>query len=148
MRECDIPKTAFTVAGEKYEFLCMPFGLVNAPRTFQRAMNDLFSHLNSVKVYLDDILIHSRNIADHHNHLNEVLGILKIKGSFINWKKSYVCKQEVVYLGQVINDVGIKPEICKIKLLENLVPKKLKDLQKILGLINWLDHTFPTYRAK
>jgi putative transposase len=54
-----IELTAFVIAGRHYEFLRMPFGLVNAPRTFQRVMTSIFADLKYVRVYLDDILIFS-----------------------------------------------------------------------------------------
>lgn len=61
MAEDSIPYTAFSICNEQYEFLRMPFGLTNAPKTFQKAMNRIFGHLPYIKIYLDDLLIHSTN---------------------------------------------------------------------------------------
>ena len=72
----DVPKTALTANGEHYEFLVMPFGLTNAPTTFQRCMNGLFKHLPFAVVYLDDILIFSKNQEEHLHHVEAVLSIL------------------------------------------------------------------------
>lgn len=72
----DVPKTAFTAAGEHYEFMVLPFGLTNAPATFQRCMNGLFRHLPFVAVYLDDILIFSKTAEEHLQHIRQVLQIL------------------------------------------------------------------------
>jgi hypothetical protein len=94
----DISKTAFILAGEKYEFLRMPFGLANAPRTFQHTMNGLLKDFDFVKVYLDDILIHSKNIEEHFTHLRAVLETLKNVNASINWEKSNFAKAEVNYL--------------------------------------------------
>jgi len=74
IKEEDIHKTAFRTHSGHFEFLVMPFGLCNAPATFQREMNTLFGHLPFVKVYLDDILVASKTAEEHQRHLDEVLG--------------------------------------------------------------------------
>ncbi len=79
MNPDDIYKTAFITPFGQYEFLRMPFGLTNAPRTFQMAMNDILGHLSFIRVYLDDVLICSKNDKDHFEHINIVLTIFKQK---------------------------------------------------------------------
>ncbi|KAG0440785.1 Retrovirus-related Pol polyprotein from transposon [Dictyocoela muelleri] len=85
--EKSIQYTAFGINNKRYEFLRMPFGLSNAPRTFQRAMNELLNHLPYVKVYIDDILIHSEDEEKHCDHINEVLKLLHENGLSINFDK-------------------------------------------------------------
>ncbi|KAG0435213.1 Polyprotein P3 [Dictyocoela muelleri] len=68
--------TAFCLENEKFKWLRMPFGLSNAPRTFQRAIVTIFSKLSFVKIYLDDIIIHSKNKDDHANHLKTDIQLL------------------------------------------------------------------------
>ena len=71
MHKDSIEKTAFVTADEKYEWLELLMGLTNAPSSFQRIMNNALSDLicTCVKVYLDDIIIHSKSVAEHMKHL-------------------------------------------------------------------------------
>ncbi|KAF9761270.1 Retrovirus-related Pol polyprotein from transposon [Nosema granulosis] len=82
MYPTDIEKTAFGCREGLYEFLKMPFGLVNGPATFQRVMNEILSEFinKCVVVYMDDILIYSRTEADHKEDVQRVLKVLKEKG--------------------------------------------------------------------
>ncbi|KAG0436691.1 Retrovirus-related Pol polyprotein from transposon 17.6 [Dictyocoela muelleri] len=80
--------TSFSIFGEHYEYLRMPFGLSNAPRTFQRAMNHLIGEYDFVKIFLDDILIHSRDFESHTKYLTTILKIFKNNNVAINFDKS------------------------------------------------------------
>lgn len=135
----DIHKTSFVILGRQYEFLRMPFGLSNAPRTFQRAMVNLLGHLEFVKIFLDDILIHSRNKEEHLLHLKEIFKIFKNNKIAINWQKSKFNKRSVTYLGMQISQSGIKADNTTIQKLKhiNMHPKSVKELRQILGLLNW-----------
>ncbi|KAG0435260.1 Retrovirus-related Pol polyprotein from transposon 17.6, partial [Dictyocoela muelleri] len=109
-----------------------------APREFQKCMNNLFSNLDFVKIFLDDMLIFSESIELHEKHLNNVLKILKKVGASINFEKSNFCQREVTYLGNIISEDGIKPDISRIDKLVNFKqPKSFKDVMKLVGFINW-----------
>ncbi|KAG0440502.1 Retrovirus-related Pol polyprotein from transposon 17.6 [Dictyocoela muelleri] len=84
----DIPKTGFKILRRTFVFNKMPFGLCNAPTTFQLTMEAILKGILNIFIYLDDILIFSRNIADHLKHLNSVLSRLIEYGVSINYDKS------------------------------------------------------------
>ena len=91
MAEGDRHKTAFRGTNGHYEYTVMPMGLTNAPAIFQRAMHKALGKLCGVKgccvVYLDDIIIHSRNLAEHTRHLRLVLAALDREGYSCTLKK-------------------------------------------------------------
>ena len=76
--EEDVPKTAFRTPQGLYEFRVLSFGLTNAPAAFQREMNMIFGQLDFVLVYLDDILVFSRDPEQHAEHLSQVLQLLRV----------------------------------------------------------------------
>ncbi|KAG0435920.1 Transposon Tf2-6 polyprotein, partial [Dictyocoela muelleri] len=129
--------TAFSIFGEHYEFLRMPFGLTNAPRTFQKAMNKMLGDFEFVKIFLDDILIHSPDAETHENHLIQVLSKLKESNVSINFDKSRFFKTEVVYLGHKIDKNGTRADTSRLLPFEKIIPKTKKQLQRLIGLLNW-----------
>ncbi|KAG0438590.1 Retrovirus-related Pol polyprotein from transposon opus [Dictyocoela muelleri] len=114
MKEADIEKTGFTLMNRSYVFLRMPFGLTNAPRTFQFAMTKIFSDLAFVKIYLDDILVHSKTLEDHLTHLQHVFQCIKYYGVSVNFENSNFGLEEIKYLGFVINKEGIKANLTAV----------------------------------
>ncbi|KAG0437535.1 Retrovirus-related Pol polyprotein from transposon 17.6 [Dictyocoela muelleri] len=138
MHKDSIKFTSFIILNEQYEYLRMPFGLTNAPRTFQRIIQRLLSEFNFVKVYLDDILIHSKNKEDHSKHVLKVCERLKQEGLTINLEKSDFMKYKIEYLGHYVTPQGYFPRIDKLELYKkNNIPKTKRQLQKLLGILNW-----------
>ncbi|KAJ9534829.1 hypothetical protein QJQ45_017277 [Haematococcus lacustris] len=101
--EDDIPKTAFRTRYGHYEFTVLPFGLCNAPATFQQLMNDVFKpHLDDfVLVYLDDILVFSKSAADHERHLHLTLSLLRQHQLCANLAKCAFWLDTVDFLGHI-----------------------------------------------
>ncbi|GBG86952.1 hypothetical protein CBR_g44405 [Chara braunii] len=115
IRPEDQHKTAFQTRYGLYEFVVMPFGLCNAPDTFQHAMNRIFhDYLDKfVIVYLDDILIFSKTVEEHVAHLDEVLSLLRQHKFKINGEKCEFGRTRVLYLGYEISAKGLKPNDAK-----------------------------------
>lgn len=88
MSKAAIKYTAFDLPFKRYKFLRMPFGLSNAPKSFQKAMMHALRGLDFVRVYLDDILVASNNIEEHCDYISQVLDRLKNFGFTINFEKS------------------------------------------------------------
>ena len=140
MKEEDKQKTAFTCCYGLYEFNVMPFGLKNAPPTFQRLMIELFrKQLDEfVVVYIDDILVYSKTFEDHMKHLKIVFEILQKANLMIKLKKCKFCEQNIEFLGHIVGKDGLKPEPGKIdKVKELKAPTNVKGVRSILGLCSY-----------
>ncbi|KAG0441354.1 Transposon Tf2-6 polyprotein [Dictyocoela muelleri] len=137
IEENDVFKTGFILMNKTYVFKRMPFGLCNAPSTFQKAMNNIFNEMKGVLVYMDDILLFSNTISDHKVLLNSVFEKLIGLGVSINFEKSVFAKEEVQFLGHKINKEGIMPIISNLDKYKDFRPKTKKQLQSLLGFINW-----------
>lgn len=133
----DRHKTAFSLLGTHYAYKKMPFGLVNAPKTFQRAMNTILTGLKNTKVYMDDLLIYSKDLTEHAKHLELLIERLRKNNIKINLEKSALFKKEISYLGFTIDSTGIAPQIDSTKIMSLKKPSNKKQLMKLLGFINW-----------
>ena len=134
----DVPKTAFRTHKGLYEFKVLSFGLTNAPAAFQREMNKLFGMLPFAVVYLDDILIFSKNAAEHEHHLKQVLQILRSSKLYAKKSKCSFYQSSVAFLGHVVSADGIKVDPAKIKAIVDWPnPKDASQLRSFLGLGNY-----------
>ena len=133
----DISKTAFSTDFGHYEFVRMPFGMKTAPKTFQRAMDIALKGLigNGVFCYMDDILIHAKNLEEHNRLITEVFERLRKYNFKLEIDKCEFLKKEVAYLGHVLNQNGVKPDEGKITAVKEFpVPKTQKNVRQFLGL--------------
>ena len=109
IKESDKHKTAFSINNETYEYNRMAFGLTNAPFYFQKTLNKiLYNYNKNILVYLDDILIFSENIEEHYRHIKEICNKLYENDININFEKSSFFKEEIKYLGVIINTNEVK----------------------------------------
>ena len=115
MDPADIKKTAIITPFGLFEYLRMPFGMKNSAQAFQRLMDQVFRDLHFAFVYLDDILVASRNEEEHKQHLREVLVKLRDNGMAINASKCVLGQSSVKYLGQEISAAGVRPLPSKLQ---------------------------------
>ena len=140
MDEVDKQKTAFISHMGLFHFNVMPFGLSNAPQTFQRLMNGVLSGLTweECLVYLDDVIIYSRTFEEHLERLEHVFERLKESGLKIKLEKCKFLATEVHYLGHVVSEQGVRPDPTKTKCIaEYPTPKNADELRSFLGLASY-----------
>ena len=140
MADESMEKTAFYTNLGQWEYLVMPFGLCNAPNTFQRLMNTIFEReINSfILVYLDDILIYSRSIKEHWDHLRIALDRLRRAKLYGRLHKCEFLKDKVDYLGFEVSQDGIHASPEKVKAsLDCPRPQSAHDIRSVLGLASY-----------
>ncbi|KAL4325224.1 hypothetical protein GQ457_11G000740 [Hibiscus cannabinus] len=136
----DVHKTAFRTHEGHYEFLVMPFGLKNAPSTFQSTMNQNFQPYlrQCVLVFLDDILVFSKSWSEHLDHLRRVLQILRDNGLVAKKSKCTFGQEAVEYLGHVVTRHGLTVDPNKVTAIQGWpVPRNVKEVRGFLGLVGY-----------
>ncbi|GJZ63696.1 putative reverse transcriptase domain-containing protein [Tanacetum coccineum] len=140
VREEDIPKTAFRTRYGHYEFQVMPFGLTNAPAVFMDLMNRVCKpYLDKfVIVFIDDILIYSKNKEEHEGHLKLILELLKKEKLYAKFSKCEFWIPKVQFLGHVIDSKGIHVDPAKIESIKDWAsPKSATEIRQFLGLAGY-----------
>ncbi|SLM34590.1 reverse transcriptase domain protein [Lasallia pustulata] len=123
-----------------FEILIMPFGLSNAPATFQARINNILRLYLDIfcTTYIDDILIYSNDLQSHCSYVYAVLQALREAGLHCNLKKCEFEVTEVVYLGMILSTSGVQMDPKKVKcIVDWQTPSKLKDVQAFLGFSNF-----------
>ena len=133
----DVEKTAFRTHQGHYEYRVMPFGLCNAPSTFQAAMNTLLTPFlrKFAAVFFDDILIYSRTLASHLHHLELIFQTLLQSQYYLKKTKCLFAQKQIEYLGHVVSGQGVEPEPSKVQaMVQWPTSSSAKELRSFLGL--------------
>jgi len=140
IREGDVAKTAFRSRYGHYESTVMPFGLTNAPAAFMGLMNQVFHQQldKFVIVFVDDILIYSKDHQTHREHLQEVLNILRRNQLYGKFSKCEFWLEKVAFLGHIITKEGIEVDPAKVEAVSLWKqPKTVKEIRSFLGLAGY-----------
>jgi hypothetical protein len=146
--EPDKEKTAFITPWGTFMYDKMPFGLMNAGATFQRAMDIAFvgERDKFVVIYLDDLTVFSKSDEDHIIHLKQTFEKCRRYGLSLNPKKSHFAMQEGKLLGHIVSRDGIRIDPKRVEAIETLaIPRNVKEIQSFLGKINFLRRFVPNF---
>ena len=141
-------KTAFCSHSGHYEFTVMPFGLCNAPATFQRLMETVLAGIARERciVYLDNILVIGRTFEEHLRNLREVFERLKQFGLRLKPSKCHLAKRQVTYLGYNVSVGGISADSSKVDAVKRFpTPNDVSSLRSFLGLASYYRRFIPGF---
>ena len=136
----DQPKIAFCTTEGLFQFKVMPFGLCNAPATFQRLMDLVLAGLqwSHCLVYLDNVIVLGRSFAEHLQNLQAVFKRLRQGGLKLKLSKCSLLQQEVQYLGHIVNREGVSVDPGKVeKVLTWPVPQSVQEVRQFLGFYSY-----------
>jgi hypothetical protein len=147
--EQDQKKTAFIFRGGLYEYIRMPFGLKNAPATFQRFMNMMLSTgglRTFVMAYLDDLVVFSRNMEEHMDHVRQTLAVLSRHGVKLKLSKCQFGMNRIRYLGHVLDGDGVHVDPEYIRAVTDMPdPTNISELRTFLGMAGYYRGFIPAY---
>jgi len=150
IKECDERKTSFKTEFGLYEWLIMPFGLINALSIFMRLMNHFLRDCigKFVVVYFDDILVYSKSLYEHVEHLRSVLSIFKVNHLFGNIAKFTFYVDSVVFLGFVINQNEVHVDREAFKVVQKLpTSKNVGEIRSFHGLTIFYKRFVPNFSS-
>jgi len=148
IKDDDIEKTAFRTRYGSFEFVVLPFGLTNAPPTFMRLMNSIFhKHLDEfVIIYLDDILIYSKNESEHLHHIKLVLQLLRDNYLYVNKAKCEFGVDQLEFVGHIVTANGIKADENKVIAIKNWpIPRNSTSVRSFLGAAGFYRRFIPNF---
>lgn len=151
VHENSIHKTGFVTKYGVFDWCVLPFGLTSAPATFQRLMTQILQPLlgKCVHVFIDDIIIYSRTLEEHVQHLEQVFKICKDTNLRIKLAKCTFASDNVEYLGHQITRDGLKPTDRNVKkVLDMSVPKNKSDVRSFLGMVGYYRRFIPDFANK
>ena len=148
MAENDKEKTAFTAGEGLWQFTVMPFGLANAPATFERLMEQILQGLpwTVCLVYLDDVIVHAKTLADEFENLRTVFQRLRQAGLKLSPRKCHFFQKSVRYLGHVVSESGIAVDPEKtIAVSRWPEPRNKTEVRSFLGLSTYYRRFIPHF---
>ena len=141
-------KTAFVTSYGLFEFNVMPFGLQGAPSTFQRMMDQLLRGLEDcAAAYLDDLVIYNLTWTEHLTSLRKVLERLRTAGLTAKPSKCHFAMKECTYLGHIVGNGQVRPEIEKLAAVEGFPVPKTKEVRTFLGLTGYYRKFVASYAS-
>ncbi|EER03931.1 Retrotransposable element Tf2 155 kDa protein type, putative [Perkinsus marinus ATCC 50983] len=148
VRPSDRRRTAFCPGPgfPLFEWTRMPFGLCNAPASFQRLMDLVLGKFDFVRVYLDDVLVFSSSLEEHLRHLRLIFEAFREAGLTLAGDKCSIGMDSVVYLGHRYSADGMSPDLTKVKVISAWpTPRTATDLRSFLGLVGYYRHSIPHF---
>lgn len=147
VRPEDQRKTAFVTPFGLYEFKRMPFGLRNAPATFQRFIDRLRIQIDAqLLAYLDDLILMSPTFDRHLQDLEELFKLLRNNNVVVNKKKCRFCQEQVPYLGHIITRSGLQTDPAKVLAITEMpIPQNVKQVQSFLQTCSWYRRFVPNF---
>jgi hypothetical protein len=146
IRASDIPKTAFSTRYGMYEFLVMLFGLTNVLAYFMYLMNSVFMPEKFMVVFIDDILVYSKNEEEHASHLHVVLQCLREHRLYAKLSKCDFWLKEIKFLGHTISQASIAIDPDKVHEVMNWKPPTtVHQIRSFLGLAGYYRRFIPNF---
>ena len=136
--------TTFITPMGRFFYKRLPQGISSAPEIFQKQMESILAGHKNVEVFMDDILVHSKTHQAHDGHLGEAMKTLEQAGVKLNREKCELRKEEIKFLGHIINGDGIRPDPEKVSaIIEMNEPGSVEELRRFLGMINFIGRHLP-----
>ncbi|XP_068207579.1 uncharacterized protein [Palaemon carinicauda] len=146
VRSEDVPKTAFVTPDGQYEFLKMPFGMVNAGATYVKCMRTLLKGLDNVESYIDDLLVHTKSWSEHLETLQELFQRIRNANLTVRPSKCILASETVQFLGHEIQGGTLSLQETNISKIQSAPqPKTKKEVRSFLGLTGFYRAYVPNY---
>ncbi|XP_062610561.1 uncharacterized protein LOC134272333, partial [Saccostrea cucullata] len=138
--------SAFVTPKGFYQYKVMPFGLKNAPATFQRMINHLLSDVDASEAYIDDVIVYSNTFQKHLSHIRALFVKLSEANLTVSLTKTEFCHAVVEYLGHIVGNGHVRPVFAKVEAIVNFpAPRCKKELMRFLGMAGYYRKFCPNF---